>query len=258
MKKSPFLQYVVEHVKGDDKWSLDACFGAALESGAFRREEVVCAKTLYNYVDLGILPIKNMDLPEKTSRNTKTKAVRKNKRELGRSVEERSENVDNREEFGHWEADTVIGKKDENEPCVLVMTERQTRDSIWVKAPSHTADALNEAIKAVMSFFSEKRSEVFKTITVDNGSEFANLPILEDDNLKVYFTHPYSSFEKGTVECHNRMLRRFIPKGKSIADYTDEQICFFADCINGLPRKILSYRSPTELFDAQLDALYAV
>ena len=56
------------------------------------------------------------------------------------------------------------------------MTERQTRDSIWVKAPSHTADALNEAIKAVMSFFSEKRSEVFKTITVDNGSEFANLP----------------------------------------------------------------------------------
>lgn len=138
------------------------------------------------------------------------------------------------------------------------MTERQTRDSIWVKAPSHTADALNEAIKAVMSFFSEKRSEVFKTITVDNGSEFANLPLLEDDNLKVYFTHPYSSFEKGTVECHNRMLRRFIPKGKSIADYTDEQICFFADCINGLPRKILSYRSPTELFDAQLGALYAV
>ena len=89
-------------------------------------------------------------------------------------------------------------------------------------------------------------------------TEFANLPLLEDDNLKVCFTHPYSSFEKGTVECHNRMLRRFIPKGKSIADYTDEQICFFADCINGLPRKILSYRSPTELFDAQLDALYAV
>ena len=89
-------------------------------------------------------------------------------------------------------------------------------------------------------------------------TEFANLPLLEDDNLKVCFTHPYSSFEKGTVECHNRMLRRFIPKGKSIADYTDEQICFFADCVNGLPRKILSYRSPTELFDAQLDALYAV
>ena len=106
----------------------------------------------------------------------------------------------------------------------------------------------------------ERRSHKFGggTITVDNGSEFANLPLLEDDNLKVCFTHPYSSFEKGTVECHNRMLRRFIPKGKSIADYTDEQICFFADCVNGLPRKILSYRSPTELFDAQLDALYAV
>lgn len=95
----------------------------ALESGAFRREEVVCTKTLYNYVDLGMLPIKNMDLPEKTRRNIKIKAVREN---------------------------------------------------------TH----------------SEKRGEIFKTITADNGSEFANLTFLEDNQLKVYFTHPYSSFEK--------------------------------------------------------------
>ena len=52
------------------------------------------------------------------------------------------------------------------------------------------------------------------------------------------------------------MLRRFIPKGKSIADYTDDQIFFFADCINGLPRKILGHRTTSELFDAQLDAIY--
>ena len=68
-----FLQYVVEHFKSTDKWSLDASYGKALASGQFRREEMVCTKTLYNYVDLGLLPIKNIDLPEKLRRNTKAK-----------------------------------------------------------------------------------------------------------------------------------------------------------------------------------------
>lgn len=81
--------------------------------------------------------------------------------------------------------------------------------------------------------------------------------MLEDGKLKVYFTHPYSSWEKGTNECHNGMLRRFILKGKSISDYTSDKICFFADCINGLPRRILGYRTPEQLFDRQLDRIYA-
>ena len=98
---------------------------------------------------------------------------------------------------------------------------------------------------------------MFKTVTGDNGSEFAGLSLFENGSLKVYFTHPYSSFEKGTNECHNHMLRRFIPKGKSISDYGAGEICFFADCINGLPRKILGYKTPEELFDCYLDRIYA-
>ena len=252
-----FLRYVVEHFKGASKWSLDACYGAALESGKFRREEMVCTKTLYNYVDLGLLPIKNIDLPEKLHRNTKTKKARQNKKNFGRSIEERPEIVSFRTEFGHWEIDTVIGKKDEGEPCVLTLVERMTRMCIWVKAHNQTAEAITEAIEKVMSYFAEQRHQVFKTITGDNGSEFAGLSLLEDGKLKVYFTHPYSSWEKGTNECHNRMLRRFIPKGKSISDYSADDICFFADCINGLPRKILGYRTPEALFDRQLDRIYA-
>jgi len=114
-----------------------------------------------------------------------------------------------------------------------------------------------EALHKVMSYFAEQKDQVFKTITGDNGSEFAGLSLIEDGKLKVYFTHPYSSCEKGTNECHNRMLRRFIPKGKSISDYSADEICFFADCINGLPRKILDYHTPEELFDRQLDRIYA-
>ena len=62
---------------------------------------------------------------------------------------------------------------------------------------------------------------------------------------------------KEGLECHNRMFRRFIPKGKSIDDYSADDICFFADSINGLPRKILGYKTPEELFEQELDLIYA-
>ena len=215
-----FLQYVVDRFKSADKWSLDASCGEAMRNGTFPRSEMVCTKTLYNYVDLGLLPIKNIDLSEKLRRSTKAKRVRENRKVLGRSIEDRPAIVGLRTEFGHWKIDTVIGKKDENEPCVLTLVERMTWMCIWVKAQDHTAEAINDALQQVMSSFGEKRDQVFKTITGDNGSEFAGLSLLENGTLKVYFTHPYSSCEKGTNECHNRMLRRFIPKGKSISDYT--------------------------------------
>ena len=104
-----------------------------MRNGTFPRSEMVCTKTLYNYVDLGLLPIKNIDLPEKLRRNTKAKKARENRKILGQSIEERPEIVKFRTEFGHWEIDTVIGKKDENEPCVLTLVERMTRMCIWVK-----------------------------------------------------------------------------------------------------------------------------
>ena len=257
LKAARFLAYVASKVFGDEKWSLDAAFGAALRSGEFRRDEMVCIKTLYNYVDLGLLSIKNIDLPEKLRRNTKAKKPRENKRNLGASIDERPEIVDLRTEFGHWEADTVVGKKDEGEPCVLTLIERMTRMSLWIKAENHTAEAIRAALESVMDYFGEQKNEVFKTITGDNGSEFANLSVFEDGKLNVYFTHPYSSWEKGTNECHNKMLRRFIPKGKSISDYDADDICFFADCINRLPRKILGYCTPEAMFESFLDAIYA-
>ena len=102
------------------------------------------------------------------------------------------------------------------------------------------------------------------------GAQAAYIGVLSDDaggkflksdfekyGMSVYFTHPYTSCEKGTNECHNKMLRRFIPKGKPISSYTAEDICYFADCINGLPRKILGYRTPEELFEQELDKIYA-
>ena len=79
---------------------------------------------------------------------------------------------------------------------------------------------------------------------------------MEKKGIGVYFTHPGTSCEKGTVECHNRMLRRFILKGKIIDDYTANEIMVFADIINGLLRKLLGYHTLEELFDAEIDRVY--
>ena len=80
------------------------------------------------------------------------------------------------------------------------MTERMAHMSILIKAHRHTTEAISEALRKMLAYFSEQYSSVFKTITADNGSEFADLSLVENGNTKVYFTHPYSLCEKGTVE----------------------------------------------------------
>lgn len=107
--------------------------------------------------------------------------------------------------------------------------------------------------------FSKRENGLHKNALPLCGSRLvANLSRLEEKGIGIYFTHPYTSCEKGTVECHNRMLRRLIPKGQSIDDYSADEIMIFADIMNALPRKLLGYHTPEELFDAELDRIYAV
>ena len=251
-----FIQYVIDQFKKEE-WSLDASFGHALRTGKYRREEMVCTKTLYNYIDSGLLSLTNMDLPEKLKRKTKGKRVRENKRILGDSIDERPQEINTRTEFRHWEIDSVLGKKGEDEPVVVTIVERKYRKSIWIRALNHSAEAMQAAIKTAIDYFGDHYRDIFKSITADNGSEFAMLSELKALGIPVYFTHPYASYEKGTNECHNRMLRRFIPKGRSVNDYSADEILIFGDIINNLPRKILGYYTPDELFDAELDRIYS-
>lgn len=256
LKVREFLNYVTQHFNGEEKWSLDACAGRALAGGGFARSETVCTKTLYRYVDLGLILIKNIDLPEKLGRAVRRKRVRENRRILGQSIDERPFNASDRSEFGHWELDSVIGAKSKEEPCVMTLVERMTRNSLWIKLTDHSAETVKGAINKLMRQFGDRAGQVFKTITTDNGSEFAFLNQVKQIQGKVYFTHPYSSWEKGSNERHNRLLRRFIPKGRRISDYDSDSIMIMADIINGLPRKILNYATPEELFDRELDKIY--
>ncbi len=255
---SDFINYAVDKIK-NDLWSPDACVGNALATGKFERSQIVCTKTLYNYIDLGLLAVINADLPMKLRRNTKPARVKKHKKKLGKSIVERPSNINDREEFGHWEIDTVVGKKSNNDCVLLTILERKTRNAIIHKIASKTAEAVTEALNNLRNIYDKQFSKVFKTITGDNGSEFADLSTLESEtDTKVYFTHPYSSFEKGTNERHNGLIRRFIPKGKRMSDYSSDDIAFIEDWMNTLPRRILNYKTPEELFEIHLDDIYSI
>lgn len=254
---SDFVAWVVEKVR-KEKWSLDACYGYAVKHKLFPAVALVCVKTLYNYVDSALLDIRNIDLPLKVRLPRRRHKVRENLKNLGRSIDERPAIVDSRESFGHWEIDTVIGRKTRQDSVVLTLVERLTRKYIALKIDGKTTDAVADGLTYLRKHFGSKFSKVFKTITSDNGSEFAELSGLESDSdTKVYFAHPYSSWERGSNERHNGLLRRFIPKGRRIDTYSEEEILFVADWCNALPRRSLDYCTPDELFDKELDKIYA-
>jgi IS30 family transposase len=206
---------------------------------------------------MGLLDVKNIDLPVKLRRSTKKHKSRENKRILGRSIEERPECVETREEFGHWEADLVIGSKSGEDTPLLTMLERKTRSFTLIPLADKSADSVAKAFENLRAEWGDSFSRVFKTITTDNGSEFARLAELETlTQTKVYFAHPYTSWEKGSIENHNGLIRRFIPKGKRISDYSEEHILNIELWANQLPRKILGYKTPDEAFEHEMDLFF--
>ena len=254
LAREKFLRYVVENFK-KNHWSLDVCVGRALKLGIFKRNEIVCTKTLYNYVSLGLLnPIKNIDLPLKVRRKNLNSKVRSHKKKLGRSIEERDEKINDREEFGHLECDLIVGNRSADD-VILNIVERKTRFSFVYKLPDKKVSSVMKAFNDFRNLFGENFDKVFHTITTDNGSEFSSLADLEKvSKILVYFAHPYSSWEKGSVENLNGLFRRFIPKGKSIRDFSAEYISNVVFWANSLPRKILHYFTSEECFISEFNS----
>jgi len=247
-----FIEHVIDKFYNSDH-SIDSICGSAMLHNKFPNSEMVCTKTLYNYIDAGLLEIKNIDLPLKLRRSLKSRRIKNNKKKLGTSIDERPESINDRSEFGHWEIDTVIGKKTKDQAALLTMTERITRSQIIRKIADKSSYSVQEAMTKLIKETGNLFSAVFKSITSDNGSEFSELASIEEVvDTKVYYTHPYSSWERGTNERHNGLIRRFIPKGRSINEFSIEAIARVQNWCNTLPRKILGYLTPNEAFEDQL------
>ena len=255
-KCTSFVQWVVTQVR-KEKWSIDACVGYARKHKLFPEEKMVCTKTLYNEIWAGNLSLNILELPEAIKRKKHRKNPAKQKKVYGTSIDERPEIVDSRTEEGHWEGDTVVGKRNGKESVILTLLEKKTQNYIAIRIPGKTSEAVNTAMERLHEEFGEKFSQVFKTITVDNGAEFADFAQIEQYGTKVYFAHPYTSWERAQNERHNGLLRRYVPKGVSIENFSEEDILWAADALNSLPRKNLGYCTPEELFEAFLDIVCA-
>ncbi|MDN8954806.1 IS30 family transposase, partial [Staphylococcus aureus] len=107
--------------------------------------------------------------------------------------------------------------KDKSKPVILTLVERQTRFEILEMIESKSADAVSHTLKKLFDSLGEKAPKIFKSITSDNGSEFASLYEDFGHMTKIYFTHPFSSYERGTSENQHKLIRRFIPKAHDLS-----------------------------------------
>lgn len=247
--------YIRKKIKSD-KYSPDAILGEIKAKG-LKFEGRMCTKTLYNYIDRGVFAdINSSDLwygGKRTKRRYKKGRISLKNR-CGRSIEERPEHINNREEIGHWEGDCVKGPRGKSKVSVFTLTERKTREQKIMKIGTTSQEEIKRCMDELERSYSTNFSEKFKSITFDNGVEFLDWSSLEKSVLSAesrrtttYYTHAYSSWERGSNENHNRMIRRFIPKGMNISKVSDGRIKQIEDWMNNYPRKILGYQTPNEV-----------
>ena len=244
------------------EWSPEVIAARMKQKGM---EDAICAKTIYNHIDKGEIPgVSNESLWEKRTRGKKHKSLRRRPKRgtpLGRSIDERPAEVDDRTEPGHWEIDLVVSGKRKGKAALLTLTERKTKKEIIRKLKAGTQAAVVRAINSIeRQMGTEAFRVVFKSITADNGSEFLDFQALEKSvrgsapRTHIYYAHPYSSWERGTNENTNRMIRRFIPKGSDISKITRAEIQKIENWINRYPRKILNFKTAEEMFIQELAA----
>ncbi len=160
-----------------------------------------------------------------------------------RPISERPKTVDNRRELGHWEGDTVVGKS--HGSFVASHVERKSRYLLVGRMDDKSAESMNTITQRLFRKIPKAQR---KTMTFDNGKEFAGFKALEKSvGFCCYFADPYSSWQRGTNENTNGLLRQFFPKGIDFNEISEEVIDRVAALINNRPRKCLNYRTPHEV-----------
>jgi IS30 family transposase len=242
-----FAKYVEEKIL-KQKYSPDAVIMELRRDGN-PFETNICPRTLYSYIDKGVfLRVERSNL-RRGGRHQKRlyEKVRRAHKGDGKGIEERPEAAHERQEAGHWEIDCVESGKGKGKACLLTMIDRKEREFMMFKLPSQTQAAVIAALDRMeRQMGKEAFSRKFKSITSDNGSEFLDWRSVERScfgegyRTKQYFAHPNSSWERGSNENVNGIIRWFIPKGSAISAYSNKRIREIQDWINNLPRRILN------------------
>ncbi len=162
-------------------------------------------------------------------------------------IAERPSAVEQRREPGHWEGDTIVGNNQDG--FIVTLAERSARLLHAVKTQTKKAA---EIAQAVIDTLLDRPTSWVKSITFDNGTEFAHHQRMTRElGASIYFADPYAAYQRGTNENTNGLIRRYLPKRTSFKDLTQRQLDAIVDQINNRPRKCLGYRTPNEVFNQQ-------
>ena len=206
--------------------------------------------TLYSYITKGVfLGVTNKNLPRKGKKKNKGyRKVRAAHLPQGDSIEDRPEEIAERAMPGDWEMDTVVSCK-KDAARLLVLTERMFRQEIIIKMPDGTTQSVVRSLDRLeRKLGSRLFRRIFRTITVDNGSEFADCEGMERSCLTkrarthIYYCHPYSAFERGSNENANSLIRRWLPKGTKLSEVSQAEIKQIQIWMNNYPRMVLGGR----------------
>jgi IS30 family transposase len=211
-------------------------------------EHYVSHETIYQYIynekpELGLyLPRKrHQRLPKSKLRKTKGSKIPDRV-----SIKERPPEIEERKEFGHFEADLVVSARN-GKGALLTMAERVSRYTIIAKLDEKTSSQTNLALSFALSKYPK---DLVKSTTYDNGLEFAgHTEVSNVYDMQDYFCEPYHSWEKGTIENRNGVIRYYFPKGTDFSKITEEQIKYVQDKINNRPMKLLGFKTPKEVHD---------
>lgn len=206
---------------------------------------IVSFKTIYNWIYQKRLVNGDLKVLRRKGKSRKPKETR-GKFVIGRKISTRPKEIKKRETFGHWELDTVVSSRGNSKGCLATFVERKTRFYTAIKIPDRTSKSMEWAIKRVnMSL----PNGSFITATVDRGKEFAcHSKIEEDLKIPIYFADPYSSWQRGSNENSNGLIREFYPKKTDLATIENEELIEMLFLINNRPRKCLNWKSPIQAF----------
>lgn len=164
------------------------------------------------------------------------------------SIDNRPKHIDSRQEIGHWEGDLMIGKNQKS--AIGTIVERKSRYTLIVKLKARNS---KEVAKMFSKVLNKLNPILKKTMTYDNGVEMARHEnITQKTGMKIYFAHPYSSWERGTNENTNGLIRRYLPKGTDFNLINKKQLMIIQEKLNNRPRKIIGYKTPKEIIDSEL------
>ena len=167
------------------------------------------------------------------------------------SIDNRPKHIELREEIGHWEGDLMIGKN--HKSTIGTIVERKSRYTLIVKLKARNS---SEVAKMFSKILNKLNPILKKSMTYDNGIEMAkHQEITKKTGVKIYFAHPYSSWERGTNENTNGLIRRYLPKGTDFNKIPLKELLIIQEKLNNRPRKIIGFKTPKEIIDFELKSV---